>query len=67
MKPPVASKLAVGHIVGHVSDSHFSGYRWFQVLIISNVYKHAINAAFYIYAQSGEDAAKRGDRRQCIK
>ena len=31
MKPPVARKLAVGH----VSDSQFSGYWWFQVLIIS--------------------------------
>ena len=31
MKPPVARKLAFGH----VSDSQFSGYWWFQVLIIS--------------------------------
>ena len=26
----------------------------------SMVYKHAVDAAFYIYAQRGEDAAKRG-------
>ena len=37
MKPPVARKLAVGHmcILTHVSNSQFSGYWWFQVLIIS--------------------------------
>ena len=28
------------------------------------VYKHAVVAAFCIYAQHGEDAAKRGDWRQ---
>ena len=27
------------------------------------VYKHAVVAAFHIYAQGGEDAAKRGDWR----
>ena len=32
MKPSVVRKLAVGHMV---SDSQFSGYWWFQVLIIS--------------------------------
>ena len=31
------------------------------------VYKHAIVAAFHIYAQCGEDAAKEGGWRQCIK
>ena len=32
------------------------------------VYKHAaVIAAFGIYAQQGEDAAKRGGWRQCIK
>ena len=56
----------------HVSDSQFSGYGWFQILIILkmyalSVYKHAVVAAFCIYAQSGEDAAKRGGWRQCIK
>ena len=30
------------------------------------VYKHAIVAAFRIYAQCGEDAAKRGGWKPCI-
>ena len=30
------------------------------------VYKHAVVATVCIYAQRGEDAAKRGDWRQCI-
>ena len=30
-------------------------------------YKHAVVAAFHIYAQCGEDAAKRGGWRLCIK
>ena len=30
------------------------------------IYKHAVVAAFRIYAQHGEDAAKRGDWRLCI-
>ena len=32
-EPPVARKLAVGHLC--VSDSKFPGYWWFQVLSIS--------------------------------
>ena len=31
------------------------------------VYKHAVVAAFRIYAQRCENAAKRGGGRQCIK
>ena len=31
------------------------------------VYKHAVVAAFRIFAQRGEDAAKRGGLRPCIK
>ena len=31
------------------------------------VYKHAVVAAFHIYAQGGEDATKRGGWRPCIK
>ena len=31
------------------------------------VYKHAVDAAFRIYAQRGEDAAKRGGWKPCIK
>ena len=30
------------------------------------VYKHAVAAAFRIYAHCGEDAAKRGGWRPCI-
>ena len=31
------------------------------------VYKHAVVAAFRFYAQRGEDAAKRGGWKLCIK
>ena len=31
------------------------------------VYKHAVVAASHIYAEHGEDAAKRGGWRPCIK
>ena len=31
------------------------------------VYKHAAVATFHIYAQRGEDAAKRGGWRLCIE
>ena len=30
------------------------------------VYKHAVVAAFHVYAQRGEDSAKRGGWRPCI-
>ena len=54
-----------------VSDNYFSGYWWLQVLIISkcmrDLLKHAVVAAFHIYAQRGADAAKRGGWRLCIK
>ena len=44
---------------------------FFWLLVVSmyawSVYKIAAVAAFCIYAQSGEDAAKRGGLRQCIK
>ena len=46
-KPPVARKLAVGH-------------EFFKFLLFQNacmVYKHAVVAAFHIYAQRGEVAA----------
>ena len=48
---------------------HSHGYWWFQVLIISKcmVYKHAVVAAFCIYAQHGEVAAKRGGLSLCMK
>ena len=58
-----------------VIDSQFSGYWWFQVLIISKfmrslqacLFKYITVAAFRIYAQRGEDAAKRGCWKPCIK
>ena len=31
------------------------------------IYKHAVVAAFHIYAQRGEDAAKRGGWRPALK
>ena len=67
MKPPVARKLAVGHLCVRQL------VLW--LLVVSSfifftnacmVYKHAVVAAFHIYAQRGEDAAKRGGRRPCI-
>ena len=42
----------------------------FKFLIFQNacmVYKHAVVAAFRIYAQHCDDAAKRGGWRPCIK
>ena len=42
----------------------------FKLKLIQNicmVYKHAVVAAFRIYAQLGEDAAKRRVLRPCIK
>ena len=61
MNPPVARKLAVGHMcptasllaTGGFKFNYFKMYAW-------SVYKHAVVSAFCIYAQSGEDAAKRG-------
>ena len=52
------------------------GYRWFSVLIIISkcmhdllacLFKYITVAAFCIYAQCGEDAAKMVGWRQCIK
>ena len=62
-KPPVARKLAVGHLrVGQLL---------FLLLVVSSfnyfIYKHAVVAAFPIYDQRGEFAAKRGGQSMCIK
>ena len=68
MKPPVARKLAVGHLC--VRQLVFWVTGGFKFLLFPNAcmfYKHAVVAAFHIYAQRGEDAAKRGDWRPCIK
>ena len=65
MKPPVARKLAVGHMC--VSFLVTSGFKFQLFQNACMVYKHAVVAAFRIYAQRGEDAAKREVWRQCIK
>ena len=57
-----------------VSDSYFYAYRGFQVLIISKcmpglqafLFKYITVAAFHIYAQCGEDAAKWGGWKPCM-
>ena len=63
-KPPVARKLAVGQLVFWLlvvsSFNYFKMYTW-------SVYKHVVVAAVRIYAQRGEDAAKRGGWSLCIK
>ena len=53
---PTASFLATGGS----SVSYFKMYAW-------SVYKHVVAAAFRIYAQHGENAAKRGGWMLCIK
>ena len=47
MKPPVARKLAVGH----VSDGQFSGYWWFHVLIISKC-MHGLSTSMLLLLHS---------------
>ena len=69
MKPPVARKLAVGHLC--VRQLVFlllvvASFNYFQMHALS-VNKHAVVAAFHIYAQYGEDAAKRRGWRPCSK
>ena len=68
MKPQVARKLAAGHMCVRqlvfwllvVSSFNYFPNAW-------TVYKHAVVAEFRIYAQRGEDAAKREGWRLCIK
>ena len=68
MKPSVARKLAVGHfcvrqlvcwLLVISSFDYFKMYAW-------SVYKHAVVAAFPIYAQHREDAAKRGGSMEAV-
>ena len=63
-KSPVARKLAVRHLVFWLlvvsNFNYFKMYAW-------SVYKNAVVAAFCIYAEHGEDAAKRGGWGPCIK
>ena len=68
-KPPVARKLAVGHLcvltASFLASGGFKFYFFFKNACM--VYKHAVVAAFHIYAQLGEVAAKRGCWSLCIK
>ena len=75
-EPPVARKLAVRHTkLVCLTASFLATDFWFQVLIISKcmhvlqacLFKYITVAAFRIYAQRGEDAAKREGSRLCIK
>ena len=61
MKPPVARKLAVGHMCPLASFRLLvvSSFNYFKMFAWS-VYKYAVVTAFCIYAQSGKGAAKRG-------
>ena len=52
---PTASFLATG------------GFKFKLFQNACMVYKHAVVAAFNIYAQRGEDAAEKGGWRPCIK
>ena len=54
---PTASFLAIGVFKFFFC---FKMYEW-------SVYKHAVAAAFHIYAKCGEDTAKREGWRPCIK
>ena len=67
IKPPVARKLAVRHMCPTASFLATGGFKFYFKMYAWSVYKHVVVAAFCIYALSGEDAAKRGGRRQCIK
>ena len=52
---PTASFLANG------------GFKFYLFENACMVYRHAVVTAFHIYTQHGEDAAKRGGWRLCIK
>ena len=69
-KPPVSRKLAVRHTNFVCLTASFLAAGGFKLKSFQNacmVYKHAVVAAFQIYAQRGEDAAKRGGWRPCVK
>ena len=75
-KPPVARKLAVGHLcVGQLVVGHLCVQQlvfWLLVASSFNHFKmhawwHAVVAAFRIYAQHGDVAAIRGGWSLCIK
>ena len=63
MKPPVARKLTVRHAKFVCLAASFLATDFFKVYLFQNacmVYRHAYLNAFHIYAQRGEDGAKRG-------
>ena len=66
-KPPVARKLAVRHLCLTASFLATGGFKFLLFQNACMVYKHAVEAAFGIYAQGGEVAAKRGGWSLCIK
>ena len=63
-KPPVARKLAVGPTGSSLA---IDGFKFLLSRNACMVYKHAVVAAFRIYAQHGDVAAKRGGWSLCIK
>ena len=65
-KPPVARKLAVG-LCPTASFLVTGGFKFLLFQNACMVYRHAVVAAFLIYAQHGEVAAKRGGWSLCIK
>ena len=75
MKPPDARKLAVRHTKLVCPTASFLAMGGFNFFITSKcmyslqacLFKYITVAAIRIYAQHGEDAAKRRDWRPCIK
>ena len=67
MKPPLARKQAVGHKCPTASFLANGGFEFKLFQNACMVYMHAVVAAFRIYAQYSEDAAKMRGKRQCIK
>ena len=75
MKPPVARKLAVRHtklVCLTASILATGGYKFFFISKIMHglqacLFKYMTVAAFHIHSQHGEDVAKRGGWRPCIK
>ena len=75
MKPPTARKLAVRHTTFMCLTATFLATGGFEVLIISKcmhglqscLFTYITIVAFPIYAKCGEDGAKKGGWRLCIK
>ena len=70
MKQPVARKLAVGHLCVRQLVFYLlvaSSFNYFKMHACSTSMLLTVFAAFHIYAQRGEDAAKRGGWGLCIE